>query len=187
MQSITSEHHNQRKSISLKTQNQIAPHRRDYVRHREILAAVREWEQTIPSKAKPQEEIAKLVAKQWAKEGGRGLTVSKQNLFRYLKNETNSSKYTVYVVQLSHAIIAAMPLDIAKNHGWRRGEKTGPELVAHSMKEDVDAHQAVLLGLEMRVQVKELLESISAKAAMLPSDIAGPLLATLSTIAPQFF
>ncbi|AIR01975.1 toxin YdaT family protein [Pluralibacter gergoviae] len=186
MQSLTCEHHNQRSGVALKPQNQFQPRRRDSMKCRRLLDAVRDWEGTLPGKTQ-QDDIARLVAERWLAVGGRGITVNKQNLFRYLRNEGGSEKYTGYVMQLSEAIITAMPLAIAKRYGWRRDEKTNPELVASSMKEDVEAHQAVLLGLPIAVQVKELLESISAKTAMLPSDIAGPLLATLSAIAPQIF
>lgn len=144
MQSITSDHLNQRNNYSLKTQNQYSPRRRDCIKRHAIWAAVQEWEATLPGKA--QETIALLVAEQWANEGGRGIAVNKQNLFRYLKNENGSDKYNRYVMQLASAIAHAMPLEIARKHGLRQG-KTDAELVAHAMKESTEAHQARLLGL----------------------------------------
>ena len=88
MQSATYHHHNQHLAAPLKTQNQFMARRRDSFRHRSLLEAVREWESSLPGQA--QEKIAQLVAEQWAKEGGRGIAVNKQNLFRYLKNEGRS-------------------------------------------------------------------------------------------------
>lgn len=186
MQSITYVHNTQQAARQLKSQNQIEPRRRDRSKARILFDAVKEWEAMLPGKNQ-QDDIAALVAERWLANGGRGISVNKQNLYRYLKNENGTDKYTSYVMQLAPTIISALPLDIAKKYGWRRNEKTGPELVADSIKEDGEAHQAVLLGLPTGVQVKELLESIYAKAAMLPSDIAGPLLATLSAMAPQCF
>lgn len=90
MQSATYQHYNQRLAGPLKTQNQFMAHRRDSFKHRSIQVAVREWESTLPGQA--QEKIAQMVAEQWAKEGGRGIAVNKQNLFRYLKNEGGSEK-----------------------------------------------------------------------------------------------
>lgn len=113
MQSATYQHHNQRLAGPLKTQNQFMAHRRDSFKHRSIQVAVREWESTLPGQA--QEKIAQLVAEQWTKEGGRGIAVNKQNLFRYLKNEGGSEKYTAYIMQLSGAIVAAMPIEIARS------------------------------------------------------------------------
>lgn len=101
MQSNTYQHHIQLLAGSLKTQNQFMARRRDCYKHRSVQAAVREWESALPGQA--QEKIAQLVAEQWAKEGGRGIAVNKQNLFRYLKNEGSSEKYTAYVMQLSGA------------------------------------------------------------------------------------
>ena len=80
MHPLTYSHHNQRITAPLKTQNQIEPRRRDSFRCRAIFEAVREWENTLPGQA--QEKIAQLVAEQWGREGGRGISVNKQNLFR---------------------------------------------------------------------------------------------------------
>lgn len=88
MQQIPYEHSIPQTFISLKTNNQFAPTRRDSIHSRTIFEAVREWESTLPGQA--QEKIAQLVAEQWAKRGGRGIAVNKQNLFRYLKNESGS-------------------------------------------------------------------------------------------------
>ena len=138
MQSVSYQHHNQRLAGSLKTQNQFKPHRRDSIRHRALLSAVREWESLLPGQA--QEKIALLVAEQWRKEGGRGIAVNRQNLFRYLKNEAGSAKYTSYVLQLASAITSAMPVEIARKHSLSN-QKTESELVASAMKECSEAHQ----------------------------------------------
>jgi hypothetical protein len=98
MQSATYQHHNQRLAGPLKTQNQFMAHRRDNFKHRSIQAAVREWESTLPGQA--QEKIAQLVAEQWVKEGGRGIAVNKQNLFRYLK-----TKLARKIHRLRHATV----------------------------------------------------------------------------------
>lgn len=85
MQSVAYSHNKPRVAAAVKSQNQFKPQRRDSIQHRAILAAVREWESTLPGQA--QERIAQLVAEEWAKADGRGIAVNKQNLFRYLKNE----------------------------------------------------------------------------------------------------
>lgn len=81
-----------------------------------------------------QDHIAQLVDEQWRKQNGRGINVNKQNLYRYLKNESGSEKYTSYVMQLSGAIADAMPIEIARKHGLKRG-LTESELVAQAIKE----------------------------------------------------
>lgn len=184
MQHITFEHFNQRDNYSLKSQNQSAPRRRDNARRLVIQSAVREWEQMLPGQA--QGKIAELVAEQWAMQGGRGITVNKQNLFRYLKNETGSEKYNRYVMQLASAIAHAMPLEIARKYGLRQG-KTDAELVAHAMKESTEAHQARLLGLPKQKQVKETFECLLANAALLPGELAGVVIMNLQALAPQLF
>lgn len=98
MQSINFENHTSRIAIQLKTENQYSPRRRDRVKCRTIYAAVQEWEATLPGRA--QDTIAQLVAEQWEKQNGRGISVNKQNLYRYLKNEGASEKYTSYVIRL---------------------------------------------------------------------------------------
>jgi hypothetical protein len=133
-----------------------------------------------------QEKIAQLVAEQWTKEGGRGIAVNKQNLFRYLKNEGGSEKYTAYVMQLSGAIVAAMPIEIARKHGLSNA-RTEAELVASAIKECSEAHQAKLLGAPLQKLEKEIREAAIALFNMLPADAAGPLLASISAVAPQFF
>lgn len=184
MQSLTYEHHNQQNSVQLKTKNQFEPRRRDSIRHRNIYGAVREWESTVPGQA--QEWIAQLVAEHWFKQGGRGITVNKQNLFRYLKNEAGSAKYTSYVIQLAGAITSAMPVEIARKHGLSN-QKTESELVASAIKECSEAHQAKLLGAPVQKLEKEIREAAIALFNMLPADAAGPLLASISAVAPQFF
>ena len=184
MQSATSQHHSQRLVIPLKTENHFKPQRRDSIQHRVILAAVREWESTLPGQA--QERITQLVAEEWAKADGRGIAVNKQNLFRYLKNEGGSEKYTSYVIQLSAAIADAMPIEIARKHGLKHG-LTETELVANAIKECSEAHQAKLLGAPLQKLEREIREAAIALFNMLPADAAGPLLASISAVAPQFF
>lgn len=184
MHSVTHQHHNHHFAAPLKTQNQFMARRRDSFRHRSLLEAVREWESSLPGQA--QEKIALLVAEQWAKEGGRGIAVNKQNLFRYLKNEGRSDKYTAYVMQLSDAIVAAMPVEIARKHGLSNA-RTEAELVANAIKECSEAHQAKLLGAPLQKLEKEIREAAIALFNMLPADAAGPLLASISAVAPQFF
>ncbi|VEB98995.1 Protein of uncharacterised function (DUF1019) [Cedecea lapagei] len=176
--------HNQVSRFSVKTQNQNVVHRRDGIKHRALRDAVHEWELTLPGQA--QEKIARLVAEQWEKLGGRGITINKQNLFRYLKNEANSDKYTAYVMQLAVAIGEAMPIEIARKHGLRSG-MTETELVARDIKECGEAHQAKLLGAPLQKLEKEIREAAIALFNMLPSDLAGPLLASIGAVTPQFF
>ncbi len=164
--------------------NQYSPRRRDSVKCRTIFAAVREWEATLPGRA--QEHVAQLVAEQWEKQDGRGISVNKQNLYRYLKNESGSEKYTSYVMQLSGAIADAMPIEIARKHGLKRG-LTESELVAQAIKECSEAHQAKLLGAPLQKLEREIREAAIALFNMLPADAAGPLLASISAVAPQFF
>ncbi len=184
MQSVTYQHHSQLVNAPLKTENQFKTHRRDCTQHRVIFAAVREWESTLPGQA--QERIAQLVAEQWAKADGRGIAVNKQNLFRYLKNEGGSEKYTAYVMQLSGAIVAAMPVEIARKHGLSNA-RTEAELVASAIKECSEAHQAKLLGAPLQKLEKEVREAAIALFSLLPADAAGPLLASISAVAPQIF
>jgi hypothetical protein len=158
MQSLSYLHHSQHQTAPLKTQNQFMAHRRDSFKHRSVQAAVREWESILPGQA--QEKIAQLVAEQWVKEGGRGIAVNKQNLFRYLKNEGGSEKYTAYVMQLSGAIVAAMPIGIARKHGLSNA-RTEAELVASAIKECSEAHQAKLLGAPLQKLEKEIREAAS--------------------------
>jgi len=171
-------------AISLKSQNQNVTRRRDSIRRRAIHDAVREWEASIPGQA--QEKIALLVAEQWQALGGRGITVNKQNLFRYLKNETNSDKYTGYVMQLAPAISDAMPIEIARKHGLKQG-MTESELVASAVKECSEAHQAKLIGAPLQKLEKEIREAAIALFNLLPADAAGPLLASIGAVAPQCF
>lgn len=183
MQTISPAQHTQMVRKNLKSNNQNELRRRDSIHHRAILAAVLEWESTLPGQS--QQVLVRLVAEQWAKEGGRGITVNKQNLYRYLKNENGSSKYTAYVMQLATAISRAMPIEIARKHGLRQG-KTEAELVANAMKECSEAHQAKLLGAPLQKLEKEIREAAIALFSLLPSDTAGPLLASIGAVAPQF-
>ena len=164
MQSVAYTHNKPRVAAPVKSQNQFKPQRRDGIHHRVILAAVREWESTLPGQA--QERIAQLVAEEWAKVDSRGITVNKQNLFRYLKNEGGSEKYTAYIMQLSGSIIAAMPVQIARKHGLSN---------------------ARLIGAPLQKLEKEIREAAIALFNMLPADAAGPLLASISAVAPQLF
>ncbi len=84
MQTISFKNHTPMMGMQLKTENQYSPRRRDRVKCRTIFAAVQEWEATLPGRA--QDTIAQLVAEQWEKQNGRGISVNKQNLYRYLKN-----------------------------------------------------------------------------------------------------
>ncbi len=183
MQAIPLTQHTQSLSKKLKTENQYEPRRRDNSRCQTILKAVREWELSLPGQA--QDVITQLVAEQWAREDGRGITVNKQNLYRYLKNETNSSKYTAYVMQLANSISMAMPIEIARKHGLRQG-KTDIELVADAIKECSEHHQAKLLGLPTKKQAKEGFENLLANAALLPGELAGVVIAHLQALAPLF-
>ncbi len=108
-----------------------------------------------------QEHVAQLVAEQWEKQNGRGISVNKQNLYRYLKNESGSEKYTSYVMQLSGAIADAMPIEIARKHGLKRG-LTESELVAQAIKECSEAHQAKLLGAPLQKLEREIREAAIA-------------------------
>jgi Protein of unknown function (DUF1019). len=183
MQPVNAEHFNQRLVVSLKTENQYEPRRRDNIKRRNILEAVREWEASLPGQA--QKSIATLVAERWKDLGGRGITVNKQNLFRYLKNETSSERYTGYVMQLAPAIADAMPIEIARAYGLKQG-KTEAELVASAMKECSEAHQAKLLGLPLKKLEQEIREAAIALINLLPAEAAGPLLASITAVAPQF-
>ena len=184
MQSVAFEHLNRQKTASLKTKNQYSPRRRDGMQCQKIYAAVQEWESTIPGKA--QDVVAQLVAEQWEKQNGRGISVNKQNLFRYLKNENGSEKYTGYVIQLSTAIADAMPIEVARKYGLKRG-LTETELVASAIKECSDAHQAKLLGAPVQKLEREIREAAIALFNLLPADLAGPLLASVAAVAPQCF
>lgn len=184
MQSITFKHPTSHKPIQLKSENQYSPRRRDSMKCRSIFEAVQEWESTLPGRA--QETIAQLVDEQWVKQNGRGISVNKQNLYRYLKNESSSEKYTSYVIQLSASIADAMPIEIARKHGLKRG-LTETELVANAIKECSEAQQAKLLGAPLQKLEREIREAAIALFNMLPADAAGPLLASISAVAPQFF
>ena len=176
MQSVAYSHNKPRVAAAVKSQNQFKPQRRDSIQHRAILAAVREWESTLPGQA--QERIAQLVAEEWAKADGRGIAVNKQNLFRYLKNEGGSEKYTAYVMQ--------MPVQIARKHGLSNAS-TEAELVANAIKECSEAHHAKLIGAPLQKLEKEIREAAIALFNMLPADAAGPLLASISAVAPQLY
>ncbi|WNN70369.1 toxin YdaT family protein [Kluyvera cryocrescens] len=184
MQLNTFNNLNTQPTVTLKTKNQYSPCRRDGMQCQKIHAAVQEWESTLPGKA--QDAVAKLVAEQWEKQNGRGLSVNKQNLYRYLKNENGSEKYTGYVIQLSTAIADAMPIEVARKHGLKHG-LTETELVASAIKECSDAHQAKLLGAPVQKLEREIREAAIALFNLLPSDLAGPLLASVAAVAPQCF
>ena len=184
MQHITSENHTSHMAVLLKSENQYSPRRRDSMKCRSIFEAVQEWESTLPGRA--QETIAQLVDEQWVNQNGRGINVNKQNLYRYLKNEGSSEKYTSYVMQLSSAIADAMPIEIARKYGLKRG-LTETELVASAIKECSEAHQAKLLGAPLQKLEREIREAAIALFNLLPADVAGPLLASISAVAPQCF
>lgn len=184
MQIFTLENRTTTTCLHLKTENQYLPRRRDGMQCQKIYAAVQEWESTIPGKA--QDVVAQLVAEQWEKQNGRGISVNKQNLYRYLKNENGSEKYTAYVIQLSTAIADAMPIEVARKHGLKRG-LTETELVASAIKECSEAHQAKLFGAPVQKLEREIREAVIALFNLLPSDLAGPLLASVAAVAPQCF
>lgn len=184
MQLSTFNNLNTQQAAKLKTKNQYSPRRRDGMQCQKVYAAVQEWESMIPGKA--QDAVAQLVAEQWEKQNGRGISVSKQNLYRYLKNENSSEKYTGYVIQLSTAIADAMPIEVARKYGLKRG-LTETELVASAIKECSEAHQAKLLGAPVQKLEREIREAAIALFNLLPSDLAGPLLASLAAVAPQCF
>lgn len=184
MQTISFDHPNQCPPLALNSKNQIEPRRRDNLKRMAINTAVSEWEKTLPGQA--QEQIARLVAEEWKCSGGKGITVNKLNLFRYLRNESGSEKYTAYVMKLSGAIVAAMPIEIARKHGLSKA-RTEAELVASAIKECSEAHQAKLLGAPVQKLEKEIREAAIALFNMLPADAAGPLLASISAVAPQLF
>nr|WP_260452213.1 hypothetical protein [Klebsiella variicola] len=119
MQTTSFENHTPVMSMQLKTENQYLPRRRDGKKCRAILAAVQEWESSLPGRA--QDHVAQLVAEQWEKQNGRGISVNKQNLYRYLKNEGGSEKYTSYVIQLS----AAIPNRHTCRQSWQSSPRTG--------------------------------------------------------------
>lgn len=50
MQSVAYSHNKPRVAAAVKSQNQFKPQRRDSIQHRAILAAVREWESTLPDR-----------------------------------------------------------------------------------------------------------------------------------------
>ncbi|HBE9077918.1 toxin YdaT family protein [Serratia fonticola] len=149
------------------SENQYKPSRRDHFKHKTLYEAVREWESTLTGQA--QEDITKLVAKEWHRRGGRGLTINKLNLFRYLKNETGSPKYTRYVLQLATVIADVMPIEIARKYGLKQG-KTKFELVADAIKECADAKQAALLVAPLRELEKEIREGIESLVRLAPPD-----------------
>ncbi|MDG9896476.1 toxin YdaT domain-containing protein [Klebsiella grimontii] len=184
MQTISFKNHTPMMGMQLKTENQYSPRRRDRVKCRTIFAAVQEWEATLPGRA--QDTIAQLVAEQWEKQNGRGISVNKQNLYRYLKNEGASEKYTSYVIRLSSAIADAMPIEIARKHDLKSG-LTETELVASAIKECSEAHQAKLLGAPLQKLEREIRDAAIALFNLLPADVAGPLLASISAVAPQCF
>jgi hypothetical protein len=79
-----------------------------------------------------------------------------------------------------------MPIEIARKHGLKHG-LTESELVAQAIKECSEAHQAKLLGAPLQKLEREIREAAIALFNMLPADAAGPLLASISAVAPQFF
>lgn len=50
MQSVAYTHNKTRLAAPVKSQNHFKPQRRDSIQHRVILAAVREWESTLPDR-----------------------------------------------------------------------------------------------------------------------------------------
>lgn len=184
MQPITVGNHTSPVAVQLKSENQYSPRRRDSMKCRTIFAAIQEWESALPGRA--QEIIAQLVAEQWEKQNGRGISVNKQNLYRYLKNESGSEKYTSYVMQLAPAIADAMPIEIARKYHLKRGF-TEVELVASAIKECSEAHHAKLIGVPLQKLERQICNAAISLFNLLPADVAGPLLASISAVAPQCF
>lgn len=161
------------------SENQYEPRRRDGIKHRALFDAVREWESTLTGQA--QEDITQLVAEQWSQRGGRGITINKLNLFRYLKNEDGSSKYTRYALQLAPVIADVMPIEIARKYGLKQG-KTKFELVADAIKECADAKQAALLGAPLRELEKEIREGIESLVRLAPPDRWAAVMASAAAV-----
>ncbi|BDH46430.1 hypothetical protein TUM12370_24740 [Salmonella enterica subsp. enterica serovar Choleraesuis] len=179
MQSLSYQQDSYRASESVKRENQFSLPRRAVRQHQKIFAAVRAWESTIPGRA--QQQIAMLVAEKWQLIGGRGVTVNKQNLYRYLKNEGGSEKYTRYVLLLAPAIAEAMPIEIARAYGLKNG-LTEQELVASALKECAEAQQAKLTGAPVQRLEKEVREGMEALLRLMPPDNWNGVLTSLTAM-----
>ena len=79
-----------------------------------------------------------------------------------------------------------MPREIARKHDLKRG-LTETELVASAIKECNEAHQAKLLGAPLQKLEREIRDAAIALFNLLPADVAGPLLASITAVAPQCF
>jgi hypothetical protein len=88
-------------------------------------------------------------------------------------------------MQLSAAIADAMPIEIARKHGLKHG-LTETELVASAIKECSEAHQAQSYWRTLQKLEREI-RSGNSLFNLLPADVAGPLLASISAVAPQCF
>lgn len=163
---------------------------RSVAAHAVVRDAVDAWQKTLPGKA--QETIAQLVVDEWRRRSGRGLQLgdsvrnNKQNLFRWLDNPFNSMRYAGYIEQLAPVICDVMPIEIARQHGLKKG-KTEAELVAASIKECADIHQAKLLGATHPVLEKEVKEGIAALLRLIPPDSWGPVLNGVTSVLGKFF
>ncbi|STR67865.1 Uncharacterised protein [Klebsiella michiganensis] len=85
MQTTSFENHTPVMSMQLKTENQYCPVGVTARNGRAILAAVQEWESSLLG-------VRKTTSRSWwpnsgRNQNGRGISVNKQNLYRYLKNE----------------------------------------------------------------------------------------------------
>lgn len=185
MQTCQQIQHNQLLGKKLKSKNQSIQHRRDMIAIQTVYEAVLEWEKQIPEKQR-QDKVTRLVAEEWEKQGGRGITVSKLNLYRYLKNESFSTRYTRYALMLIPAITAAMPVEIARRFGLS-DKPTEHEIVASAIKECSEAHQAKLLGAPVQKLKKEVLEAQIALSEMLPKELSAPIVAFLTGFVQQCF
>lgn len=183
MQAIPHTQHNHMPVKKVKSENLNAQHRRDAAVAQKLLMAIEAWECTLTEEQR-QATITSLVAAKWQEQGGRGITITKLNLYRYLRNPDFSARYTRYALALQPAIIAALPLEIARQFGWRMDEKTDAELVANAMKECTEAHQVKLLGQPIHRLEKEVKEAAEALLRFLPADSLGPVLASLATMVP---
>lgn len=86
-------------------------------------------------------------------------------------------------VRLNHCCYASSD---CQKHGLSNAS-TEAELVANAIKECSEAHHAKLIGAPLQKLEKEIREAAIALFNMLPADAAGPLLASISAVAPQLF
>lgn len=183
MQAIPHTQHNHMPVKKVKSENLNAQHRRDAAVAQKLLMAIEAWECTLTEEQR-QATITSLVAAKWQEQGGRGITITKLNLYRYLRNPDFSARYTRYALALQPAIIAALPLEIARKFGWRLDEKTGAELAVNSMKECTEFHQVSILGAPVSEIVKEGREAVESIMKLIPMESWGQVLGGFITMMP---